>query len=166
MSNFRERMGLIPPTAKMIAVLVAIAITILLFYATCLPPSHGEKPMPPAGKVILPILAGGLALVWVLLIGFVYGDAKQRGMRYVMWTLLAIFLPDAIGVILYFILRDPLPIPCPGCGTKVNAKFSFCPSCGAAVKPRCPQCGQPVEPAWSNCGHCGTKLPVLPPRTA
>ena len=30
-----------------------------------------------------------------------------------LWTLLAIFIPNAIGIILYFILRDPVPVPCP-----------------------------------------------------
>jgi hypothetical protein len=101
----------------------------------------------------------------VMLIGFVYGDSKQRGMRHVMWTLLAIFLPDAIGIILYFILRDKLPTTCPHCGTKVVAKFAFCPNCGTSVKPTCPHCGQAVEVVWTNCAYCGTKLPSPTPRT-
>ena len=40
-------------------------------------------------------LAGG---GYALLVGYVYGDAKRRGMRYIMWTLLAIFLSNGIGV--------------------------------------------------------------------
>ena len=34
-------------------------------------------------------------------------------MNYVMWTLLAIFIPSAVGVILYFILRDPIAVAPP-----------------------------------------------------
>ncbi len=54
------------------------------------------------------VLPGMPLFVLVLLIGYVYADAKRRGMRYVMWTLLAIFIPNAIGIILYFVMRDPL----------------------------------------------------------
>jgi hypothetical protein len=122
--------------------------------------------LPLAGKVIIPLITGVVVLIYVLLVGFVYGDAKQRGMRYVMWTLLAILIPDAIGIILYFILREKLPTTCPHCSTKVLAKFAFCPNCGTSVKPTCPQCGEAVELRWLNCAHCGTKLPTPTPRTA
>jgi hypothetical protein len=165
MSTWSERIAVIPRTAKVIAVLLTIGIVVLIMVMSHLPPSHGEKPLPEAAKICLPILCGALVFVYVMLVGFVYGDAKQRGMRYVMWTLLSIFLPDAIGIILYFILRDPLPITCPHCGTKVISKFAFCPRCGTSLKPTCPHCGQAVEPIWSNCGHCGAKLPGPIPRT-
>ncbi|MFZ0636584.1 MAG: sigma-70 family RNA polymerase sigma factor [Candidatus Acidiferrales bacterium] len=90
----------------------------------------------------------------------------RRGMRHVMWTLLAIFIPDGIGMILYFILRDPPPVTCPSCRSNVLSKYTFCPNCGTSLKPICPQCGKPVELTWSNCGNCGSKLPGITPRTA
>jgi len=166
MSNFRERIAIIPPTAKVLAGLLGVGMLVLIAFVAQLPPSHNEQPLPPAAKVLLPILCGVLIYAWVMLVGFVYGDAKQRGMRYVMWTWLAVLLPDAIGIILYFILRDALPVTCPTCSTRVNSKFPFCPNCGTALKPRCPQCGQSVELAWANCGQCGTKLPAPGARTA
>lgn len=95
---------------------------------------------------------------WVLLIGYVNGDARRRGMRYVMWTLLAIFIPNAIGVILYFLMRDPLPFPCPACGKQVGGAFTFCPHCGANLARACPKCKRAVERSWANCAYCGTKL--------
>ncbi len=165
MSTWSERISVIPRTAKVTAVLLFIGMLGLFTFAAHLPPSHGQAPLPAAAKICLPILGAAVIFVYVLLVGFVYGDAKQRGMRHVMWTLLAIFLPDAIGIILYFILRDPMPVTCPHCSTKVLSKFTFCPSCGTSLKPTCPHCGQPVEPIWSNCGHCGTKLPGPIPRT-
>ena len=61
------------------------------------------------------------------LLGYVYGDARRRGMRYVMWTLLAFFIPNGIGVILYFILRDPMPTYCSKCGASAKAAHAFCP---------------------------------------
>jgi hypothetical protein len=79
-------------------------------------------------------------------------------MNHVLWTLLAIFIPNAIGIILYFILRDPVPVPCPGCGTPARKGHAYCASCGAAVRAACPQCRQPVEAGWRNCAHCGAAL--------
>jgi hypothetical protein len=165
MSTWNERIAIIPRTAKILAALLTIGMFVLTLCLTHLPPKPGEAVLPTAAKVILPILCGALVFVYVMLVGFVYGDAKQRGMRYVMWTLLAVLIPDAIGIILYFILRDKLPTTCPHCSAKVLAKFAFCPNCGTSVKPTCPHCGQPVEVLWQNCAHCGTKLPSPTPRT-
>jgi hypothetical protein len=79
-------------------------------------------------------------------------------MRYVMWTLLAFFIPNAIGFILYFILRDPMQQGCPHCGTSVSHGFAFCPKCGGALAPACPQCRVAVQPEWSHCTKCGAGL--------
>src|SRR5215471_13912190 len=95
----------------------------------------------------------------VALIGYICGDAKRRQMRYVLWTLLAIVTPSAIGIILYFILRDPLPKPCSRCGHIEKAKFPFCPQCGILLHPACPKCGKALEPTWANCAFCGQQLP-------
>ena len=99
-----------------------------------------------------------LLAAWVLLVTYVYRDAKIRGMRYVMWTLLVIFVPNAIGFILYFILRSPVRRACPNCGTQVDAAFGFCPSCGTGISPACPQCRRSVEPGWLHCAHCGATV--------
>ena len=97
-------------------------------------------------------------VAWVVLIGYIYGDAKRRQMRHVMWTLLAIFVPHAIGMIFYFILRDPPPKTCPGCGHVEKARFPFCPHCGTLMQPTCPECDKPVESTWANCASCGQRI--------
>ena len=99
-----------------------------------------------------------LLVAWVALIGYVYGDAKRRQMRYVLWTLLAFCIPNGIGIILYFILRDPLPAQCPGCGHLEKASFPYCPRCGMLRHPTCSKCEKPVDPTWSNCAYCGQPL--------
>lgn len=96
--------------------------------------------------------------VYILLIGYVNGDARRRKMRHVMWTLLSIFVPNGIGIILYFIMRDPLPRDCPKCGAAISLKGAFCPACGAALGSTCPACHTAVEPAWSHCANCGKVL--------
>jgi hypothetical protein len=119
--------------------------------------------------LILGLFAGGVAAAFVCLCGYVFGDAKRRAMNHVVWTLIAILVPNAIGIILYFILRDPIPVPCPSCGTPSRKGHAFCASCGAAVRAACGQCRQPLEAGWRVCPRCGTPLaatataPASPP---
>jgi hypothetical protein len=96
--------------------------------------------------------------IWILLIGYVNGDARRRGMRHVMWTLLAIFIPNAIGIILYFIMREPPMKNCPKCGTAVRGGFGFCQACGAPIAQSCANCRGALEPGWSHCPNCGKGL--------
>ena len=77
-----------------------------------------------------------LAII-ILMIGYVNADSKRRGMNSLLWTLLVIFVPKALGFIAYFLLRKPLMMPCPKCGTPVGSDFRFCPKCGYAVTPMC-----------------------------
>jgi RNA polymerase subunit RPABC4/transcription elongation factor Spt4 len=114
--------------------------------------------MPWPLKLIIPILIPLMLGGYTLLVGYVYGDARRRGMRYVMWTLLAIFLANGIGVILYFILRDPLLVYCPRCGAGVQPSHAFCPRCGAGVQPACRTCHRTVQTGWTHCAWCGTQL--------
>ena len=159
MSRFSEELKVIPKTARIIAGFAYVAT--LVFWILMFTFSHdpGLQDIPAVGKIALVFLPGLLLVCYILLIGYVNGDARRRGMRYVMWTLLAIFIPNAIGIILFFILRDPLMRPCPGCSNVLKSGYTFCPHCGASLQPTCPNCGRSVEPGWSNCPGCGTKLP-------
>jgi hypothetical protein len=167
MTRFEEEWALVPSGARWTAVFMALALVSLMAALFLLPVLvEGEHK---ALLFVLPVFllasVGAMPLaVYVLLVGYVYGDARRRGMNQVMWTLLAIFIPSAVGVILYFILRDPIPVPCPRCGTPSRKGHAYCASCGAGVRTACPQCRQPVEAGWRNCVHCGAVLaPVAPP---
>jgi hypothetical protein len=96
--------------------------------------------------------------ICVLLIGYVYADAKRRGMRYVMWTLLTIFVIYGIGFILYFVLREPILVQCPKCSAQGRSGFIFCPQCGAELAASCSRCKRAVEPDWKRCVYCGLEL--------
>jgi hypothetical protein len=107
-------------------------------------------------------LTGALALfvfLYGFLVSYVYGDAKRRGMRAGLWTLVAALAPHALGFIAYFLLREPVLSPCGACGAAAARDLAFCPQCGAPRRPVCPACRRPVEKAWSRCGHCGAPLP-------
>jgi RNA polymerase subunit RPABC4/transcription elongation factor Spt4 len=166
MSRFRDELKVIPRTARTIAVLGYVAVTTMFSLFVQFSPDKDLARTPEVGRILIMVVPGFLLLVYVLMIGYVYADAKRRGMRYGMWTLLAIFIPYSIGIILYFILRDPLMKPCPGCSQIVKSGYTFCPHCGTSLLPTCPNCGRGVELGWANCPQCGTKLPSPTPRAA
>jgi hypothetical protein len=157
-TGFWANLRVIPVTARIIAALVYAGVLGGLLTSFHFFPEEWQN-WTLWQKIPFATLIPIVLVLLVLLIGYVNGDAKRRGMRYVMWTLLASFVPNALGIILYFLLRDPLPAPCPGCGTRVGGAFAFCPHCGTVLSPACPHCRRTVERAWANCAHCGTKLP-------
>lgn len=104
------------------------------------------------------VLAGLIVSVWLLMVFYVNADSQRRGMNRLLWTLLVIFIPNAIGFIIYFLIRDPLRAPCPKCGTGVRPDFAFCPQCSYNLSPACTGCKRAVEAGWSHCPFCGGAL--------
>ena len=94
----------------------------------------------------------------MLLIGYINRDAKRRGMSPTLWTLVAIFIPNGLGGLLYFILRQPLQGTCPQCGTAIQSGFNFCPRCSCKLSPNCPQCQHVVATNDVYCPYCGASL--------
>jgi hypothetical protein len=98
---------------------------------------------------------------FIFMIAYVNRDASRRGMNSALWTLMVIiFLPTwgLIGLIIYLLMREPLPYPCPECATTVNARFNFCPNCKCNLHPSCPQCKREVGELDKFCPHCGNDL--------
>ena len=157
MSRLREEMKLIPTGAWVVAIVLYLAIAVLS-WRVFIPHDEDFSSWPRWGLMLFTVVMPLFLAVYVLLIGYVAGDARRRGMRYVMWTLLAIFIPNAIGVILYFILREPLLVACGSCGTQVRQGFAFCSKCGTALANACPECRAAVQPGWSHCTKCGARL--------
>jgi hypothetical protein len=157
--GFWRNLGQIRPVAWVIAIVNFVGMQ-GLFWFVIWPTGHADEMarMPIGLKIFLPLLASMVAVVYVLLVGFVYVDAKRRGMRYAMWTWLAAVIPDLIGVILYFVMRDPLPTPCPKCRRLSAASFTFCPHCGAELMRTCRVCHKKLGAGWVNCAYCGTSL--------
>jgi hypothetical protein len=161
MSRFGQEWAIVPQAARWIGVLVGLVVLASISWIWFVPivVNHdfgGTVVLAPL--VVLGAFAGGMAAAFVCLVGYVFADAKRRGMNHVLWTLIAIFVPNAIGIILYFILRDPIAVPCPACTRPTQKGHAFCATCGAPVRPACPSCRQPVEPAWRVCPRCGTPL--------
>ncbi len=76
-----------------------------------------------------------LFAIWLLSLGYVYGDAKRRGMRPVLWVLIVILCPHLLGFLLYFVLRQPITTDCSNCGGKNAVTQRFCAWCGSPQPP-------------------------------
>jgi len=148
-----QNRSVIPVGAKITAGVVAG----LAFLGVSVATNH-ESNLGDAGRMIFPVLASAVMAGYVLLIGYIYGDARRRGMRYVLWTLLAVLAPSAIGILLYFILREPRQVHCTKCGCSVSPNFAYCPRCGGTMSATCGRCHRVAQSGWSHCAWCGGKL--------
>jgi len=157
MSRFTTEVRVVPRAAWIVAALAYVCLSVPSFIFIA-PTDRVIGTWPRWQQAVVVYVGFVLVAALVALIGYVYGDAKRRQMRYIMWTLLAFCIPNGIGIILYFILRDPLPAQCPGCGHLEKAPFPYCPRCGTLRHPTCSKCEKPVDPTWSNCAYCGQPL--------
>lgn len=166
MSNSSKSMWqVIPLPAKVVAAILYVALGLVVRLAAI----ESDPKMAEWHEWQKVLFAFGVILVvpiYVLFIGYVNGDAKRRGMRSAVWTWAAALVPNALGIILYFLLRDPLLVSCPSCGMQANKGFAYCPKCGIELAPACPACQKPVERGWSNCPYCGKKLSAEATNTA
>jgi hypothetical protein len=119
----------------------------------------GHHDAPPAwARPLLGLVAGIGAGCLLLLIGYINRDAKRRGMSPTLWTLVAIFIPNGLGGLLYFVLRQPLGCTCPQCRSAVQTGFNFCPCCSYKLGQSCPQCQRVVGVNDVYCPYCGCSL--------
>jgi len=119
---------------------------------------HSRHAPPLALQTLVALIAGSALACFTLLVGYVNRDAKRRGMNYKLWTVLVIFIPNAIGYILYFVVRQPIRSTCPNCGAAVNPAFNFCPKCKFRLHPACPQCHRTIEVGATYCPYCSAEL--------
>jgi hypothetical protein len=162
MNGSRSNQSIIPMPVWVIAILAYVGIFIGLI-CIAIPQFPKTTGLPRGGQVALGLFAAAIPALYVLLLGYIYGDARRRGMRQWLWVLLAIFIPNAIGIILYFVLRDPLTFYCSSCGASAKSTYTFCPNCSTPLRPTCTQCGQGIERGWKHCPNCGAPAPAANP---
>ncbi len=152
--SLADEMKLVPRWAITFAVVLFAGMQVLVQVLTAREPNP-----PPAALIICAgILGGAVLAVWIMLVGYVNQDAGRRNMNRVAWTFLVILIPNALGFVLYFLLRQPAQQPCPQCGTMVLPGFNYCPKCHLKLHPHCAQCQRPVRLADTYCAYCGYKL--------
>ena len=161
-TSMPDEIKIIPTWAWIVAGIGLIVAQVVFDFF--LPHHHPPHHPHPWARPFIGLLAGLVFGAYVLLIGYINRDAKRRAMSPTLWTILAIVIPNALGIILYFLLRLPLRSACPQCGCFVQSAFSFCPHCSYKLSPSCPQCQRSVGPESIFCPYCGTSLrnPVPP----
>jgi Double zinc ribbon/Phospholipase_D-nuclease N-terminal len=153
-TRFMDEIRIISPWAYAFVMLGFLAAFAAVVFATV----SGNPPFPLVAMVPLAILGGTVIGCYVLLIGYINRDAGRRGMSRLAWTLLAILIPNALGIVLYFVLRKPRIASCPQCSSAVQPGFNFCPRCSCKLSPNCPQCQRLVGANDVYCPYCGTAM--------
>ena len=155
--SFKEELKLVHPMGWVLG-----AIVLFLWEFFLVPPVI-TKILAKAGAIFwfpaaILIISGVIMGALVPLVFYVNADAKRRQMNRLLWTLLVIFVPNAIGFIVYFFMRKPIASSCPQCSATVQADFTFCPECGETLASNCPSCRRAIEDGWAACAYCGEKL--------
>jgi RNA polymerase subunit RPABC4/transcription elongation factor Spt4 len=153
-TRFKDEIRIISPWAFFIAALVLVAMVVL--FVAVMGRDHDAPSV--AVRLLLGIVGGTLLGCYVVLIGYVNRDAGRRSMSRLLWTLIAIFVPNGLGIVLYFILRKPRATNCSQCGAEVEPGFSFCPRCRNRLQPVCPHCQRSVGSGDKFCPYCGGAL--------
>jgi multisubunit Na+/H+ antiporter MnhC subunit/RNA polymerase subunit RPABC4/transcription elongation factor Spt4 len=172
-SRFRDELRIIPTwlvwscvALWIIGLVVGISINLYNFQhasSDIFPdPSFHDQPVGSCLLLGLVITAAAIGIsILLFMLGYVYRDAKRRGMHPILWTLLVLILSGGyffIGLIIYLLVREPLPYNCPKCSGAVNARFNFCPNCKYNLRPACPQCQREVADEDKFCPYCATEL--------
>ena len=153
-TNISAEIRIVPAWAWVLATIGFVAVQYI--FNVVVP----REPSPPPAWVtpLLGLLMGLLVAAYLVFVGYVNRDAKRRGMPRIVWTCVAVLIPNALGIIIYFVLRQPLRSACPQCGTFVQSEFNFCPQCNYKLSAGCPQCQRAVTPGDVFCPYCGTSL--------
>jgi hypothetical protein len=100
-----------------------------LLAAVLVSANHGNVSELAVGALAIPIGSSVLA-AYIMLLGYVYGDARRRGMPAGLWVLLVLLIPNLIGFVVYFILRRSIFAPCQNCGRGAEVGQIYCSQCG------------------------------------
>jgi len=157
-TRFKDEIRIVAPWAFFLAVVTFLGMVVLVVVVA----GRDHNAPPVAVRWLLGIIAGALGGCYVVLIGYINRDAGRRGMSRLLWTLIAIFVPNGLGIVLYFVLRKPRTARCPQCHAEVEPGFSFCPRCRNRLQPVCPHCQRSVNPGDKFCPYCGGALEAAP----
>jgi hypothetical protein len=160
----KDEIRILAPWSYYLFAAVFVIMTVLIVIVV----GHDHKAPPLPIRCLFSILCGAVIGCWAVLIGYINQDAGRRGMSRLLWTLVAILVPNGLGIVLYFVLRKPLTAHCPQCDAEVEPGFSYCPRCRTRLRPVCPHCQRSIDHDDKFCPYCGgdvapvTALPAAP----
>lgn len=148
-----DELSLIPAWAVVLAIAV-FAFAQYLFHGILPHHKHEFLPM----RLLMGYVWGTTFASYVLLVGYVSRDVKRRPMSQGLWMLIVLLLPGGIGAVVYFLLRQPVLMPCPHCSTEIISTVHYCPQCQFQVSPVCGRCFRGVQITDTYCTQCGHDL--------
>lgn len=165
--RFREELRIVPRWLKILClVLYLLALGVAVTIVNIAPDTRFPEFRDNAAAATLAMIGmvTGIAIVFsafLFVLGYVYRDARRRNMNAPLWTLLVLVLAPSsliIGLVIYLLVREPLPYPCPRCGALVGPRFNFCSSCKCNLHPSCPNCKQEIAETDKFCPNCAHEL--------
>src|SRR3954469_17658935 len=166
--RFSEEIKLVPRGLVwgMLALFIVLEGIALTMCAHDIPEPWRVADNAPMGMELALVAAAGVVIAIpvfcvVFLAAYVYRDARRRGMNAPRWLFMVLVLLPAylaVGFVVYFVLREPLPYHCPKCGTMVSARFNYCPGCKYELNRTCSSCQGEVGDMDKYCPHCGNDV--------
>jgi hypothetical protein len=153
-ARFRDELRIVSLWIRILAVLVFLVAPPLFVIFV----GKDQHAPPFAVRVLMGLLVGAVVGCYVVLIGYINHDAGRRSMSRLLWTLIAICVPNGLGIVIYFVLRKPRTAICSQCAAEVEPGFSFCPRCRNPLQPACPHCQRGIDPGDKFCPYCGGGL--------
>ena len=108
---------------------------------------------------LISLFGGAILAVIVLMVGYVNADSKRRGMNSLLWTLLVIFIPKALGFLAVFPAAQTAADAVSEMRHRDGIGLPLLPKCGYAVTPICPHCGRAIKPRLHVLSYCGKPVP-------
>jgi hypothetical protein len=128
-------LNVVPKPVQAWAVAVVAVAVLIGFSVGGYAFAHGEGLRPMFVYAAAALAVGMVIATWLLCLGFVFADARRRGMRAAGWTLVAMLMPNLLGFLLYFVMRRPLAAPCVRCSREISLDQPFCSWCGSSRAP-------------------------------
>jgi hypothetical protein len=148
-----SELRMVPNWSIALAVVFFVAVQYMFF--VMMPHKHTDTLV----FRLLPSFAWGTVLAsYMLLIGYVSRDVQRRNMSARLWMLIVLVLPGGIGAVVYFLLRQPTQMACPGCHSQISSSYNFCPQCHYQLAPTCGICHRSVRTTDIFCTQCGHDL--------
>lgn len=149
-----DELRLVPRWSVALAVVLFATVQyVMLVYLN----QHRHERPPEGFRIFMSLMWGTVVATFTLMVGYITRDAKRRGMNVAMWTAAVIGM-QGIGLVVYFLLRQPVVSHCPQCSTTLASGFNFCPQCQFQLNPLCSLCNKSVRLTDTYCGYCGHLL--------